>query len=633
MERWYWIELIGFDNEKEDYGVGDFLGRNVSTDGVSLLFSHIDFLFSEEAMLPETACSYFAHEYNKERRRQDWTRSQLKGLVDCLKNRGVKVFFATFDMTRAITDSEWLCRNSLGGTERLLNPIKPLATGGTVGDRIIERIDAVISFYGFDGLQLADGLSSARLSIENGDFSLALCLESGIKFPASQMSDEPTVYQKRRRWILKNKRYEWTVFLSEKWGEFYRKLFDKIEKPIMFNNAWTRDSFEALYRYGLDYNRCCIDKAFAVMIEDNSATRAITAREDEAGVEHTLADRAAFTYEYALMEQDIRLVTKGLKQITLTPISDTMEQWDAIRHCPTELSRSIVRRYNNFVYRGGFERTCDAPHYCLSDGVPSQDWQWLARQESYLIPTPDFIPGFVSVHNGASLYREVKNFIEGASSYGSLLLSSLFSSGLNIGATVDLSEVGIIDKAVCLLVTNLSAYSEEEKKTLEGTALPILAIGEDVSLNLPCSAKYEGKKVSAALYNTEITPNFGALAAVDRVKRRKKILHGEIWTEPLSCDRVDYAFYREMCRILNESFDLDRSLDEEVKVTSYISGEEKYILLSNDAYTYKLPTVTLSEEVESACALLKDKGYRVKVKEREITVRIPPRSVEIVKIS
>ena len=48
MDRWYWIELIGFDNEAEDFGVDAFLSRNVNTTGVSLLFAHIDFLFEQE---------------------------------------------------------------------------------------------------------------------------------------------------------------------------------------------------------------------------------------------------------------------------------------------------------------------------------------------------------------------------------------------------------------------------------------------------------------------------------------------------------------------------------------------------------------------------------------------------------
>ena len=100
MDRWYWVELIGFDNEAEDYGVEAFLSRNVSTTGVSLLFAHIDFLFHEGEELLPTACSYGGHEYNRERRRQVWTKTQLRGLVRQLHSRGIKVFFSCFDMTK-----------------------------------------------------------------------------------------------------------------------------------------------------------------------------------------------------------------------------------------------------------------------------------------------------------------------------------------------------------------------------------------------------------------------------------------------------------------------------------------------------------------------------------------------------
>ena len=365
MERFYWIELIGFDNEKADFGVQAFISRTVSITGVSLLFSHIDFIFDEEnETLSPRACSYFGHEYNKERKRQTWTRTQLKGLIFELKSRGIKVFLSSFDMTDNITDPDMRCYNASGKVEKLIYPIKPLKDGRSVGDLIIEKLKRAIEFYGFDGLQLADGLSSSRLSIENGDFSLPLCQGFPVKIPKALMKEGEEEYVKRRAFILKHARYKWTMYLKDLWADFYRKLFRSIKEPIFFNSTWTRDGFEALYRYGLDYTLCNPTGAYGIMVEENSATRAITNRLDEGGVEFPLEDRKRFTYEYWLMQQNIRIMTGGLKQISLTPISDTMEQWDAIRHCPTELSRAIVRRFNSFVYREGkFEVCCDAPHY------------------------------------------------------------------------------------------------------------------------------------------------------------------------------------------------------------------------------------------------------------------------------
>ena len=627
MERWYWIELIGFDNEAEDYGVGAFLSRTVSVTGVSLLFAHVDFVFSESEELADTACSYGGHEYNRERRRQKWTRTQLKGLVKTLQERGVKVLFSTFDLTETITDPAWRCFDRMGAPAKFINVLKEK---GSVGDRVIDAIARVIDEFGFDGLQLGDGLSSGRRPIENSDFTPQFCADSGIDIPKRLMTKE--AYIERREWILKNRRYEWMEYIADGWARFYRKLFDRINKPIMFNMAWTRDAFEALYRYGLDYRRCCIDKAFAIMIEENSATRAITAPVDESSVDHPLAARDIFTYEYALMQQNVKLFTDGLKQISLMPISDTQEQWDALRHCPTELVRATVRRYNNFVYRDGkFEACCNAPHYCLSDGIAAEDWRWLAKQESYRIPTPDFIDGFAAVINRSAIYSEVRSFCKKKSYYGSALLCELFAGGLNLSAQLELADAPDFDKAKCLVVTDLRGYTAEEKAVLAKAKLPIIAVGEDVELPIQKRACYKGKYISVAVYGDAPDIDLGVLAEFDRIVRAKKV-SGEKWTEFLSYPRIRHDFWRELCRLLNEAFGADRCDMPEVKANSFICGEEKYVILSNDLHTYCLPWVKTKSEIKEATAIMKERGYNVKLNGGDFCVRIPPRCVEIVKI-
>lgn len=631
MERWYWVELIGFDNESSDFGVSAYLERNQSTDGVSLLFAHVDFLFHEEELLLPTACSYYAHEYNCERRRQNWTKTQLRGLVRTLQSHGVKVFFSCFDKSDLITDPAYLCYGKGGTPSRYVCAIKPLAEG-TVGDVLIEKIHDVIAEYGFDGFQLADGLSSSRYSIENGDFSVSLCRASGISVPERLMGDDVQSYFARRAWILKNRRFAWTCFLADAWAVFYQKLFDRIDKPIFFNIAWARGPFEALYRYGLDYSRCQLDRAFAVMIEENSATRAITSAEDEGGVDlpHSVRDR--FPYEYALMQQQIKLHTGGLKQISLMPISDTLEQWDALRHCPTELQRAVVRRYNNFVwYDGRFTACADAPLYCLADGIPKEDWCRLAKDESYRVPPVDFADGFVGVYNADTLYAEVERFCRKKGYYGAALTEELIVGGLPVCAQLSLDDVPLFDRAKCLLVTDLNVYTEEQKRTLADAKLPILAVGEDVELPIQNGIRYTGKYMSVALYNATCTPDLTSLSSVERTVRALPTQHGEIWTEPLSYRHATQGFFQKLAQILSEAFSLDSTVSD-VKLTSYRCGNEKYVLLSNDRHTYSLPTVRCGHEIGLAHAVMKDRGYTVKCQDRCFTVRIPPRGVEIVKV-
>jgi hypothetical protein len=285
------------------------------------------------------------------------------------------------------------------------------------------------------------------------------------------------------------------------------------------------------------------------------------------------------------------------------------------------------------VYRdGGLEVSCDAPLYCLSDGVPGSDWRWLATQESYRIPTPDFIGGYAAICNTGSLYRELEHYCRRKSYCGSALHRELIAAGSSVSVQLTLDEAQGFNKASCLLVTDLASYTDADKEKLAKTRLPLLAIGEDVDLPIPASARYDGKYISVAIYNMDNAPALDSLSAFDSTKRAEKISHGEIWTEPLAYRRVDRGFFAELSRIMNEALSLDTSMTPSVKITSYRHGEDKYILLSNDAHTYTLATVDTREAIGSATALMKDTGYRVRISDTRFTVRIPPRGVEIVKL-
>ena len=91
-QKWYWIELIGFDKEQPDLGVEDFLSR-IPKDicGISLLLYTVDFVclhtgLAQEQPLPRAACSYGGHPYNEERKLQSWTNWELKRLIESLQD-------------------------------------------------------------------------------------------------------------------------------------------------------------------------------------------------------------------------------------------------------------------------------------------------------------------------------------------------------------------------------------------------------------------------------------------------------------------------------------------------------------------------------------------------------------------
>ena len=75
---------------------------------------------------------------------------------------------------------------------------------------------------------------------------------------------------------------------------------------------------------------------------------------------------------------------------------------------------------------------------------------------------------------------------------------------------------------------------------------------------------------------------------------------------------------------------MDRCHDPRIKVSSFAAEGERYLLLSSDHHTYCIPRVITADAVGQAEAILKDRGYRVQCEENAISVRIPPRSVELV---
>lgn len=170
-ERWIWIELIGFNNESADLGVGDYLDSTGFTPiAICLLIGSPDFVLSHagieaEQHLPAEYCSRAGHEFNQERKRQDWTNHQLRSLIQELHVRDVEVFLSTFaTYSRDPTHREWITdhrevlhvhKNS--GYAWALNCLSRLDDGSYFEDYFAHKMVETLQDYGFDGWHGADG--------------------------------------------------------------------------------------------------------------------------------------------------------------------------------------------------------------------------------------------------------------------------------------------------------------------------------------------------------------------------------------------------------------------------------------------------------------------------------------------
>ena len=169
VKNWHWIELIGFDNKSSDFGVESFLSRlSEQPEGVSLLFSHIDFVNDfdggdlERELLP-CDCSYSAHKYSAERERQVWTNFELKNLISQLHKHNVKVIFSIFNFFEYVADDgklvatsfckkhkELHCLNKDGKVyENSIHILKRFENGEYYEDYFIKKLVEVIKYYDF----------------------------------------------------------------------------------------------------------------------------------------------------------------------------------------------------------------------------------------------------------------------------------------------------------------------------------------------------------------------------------------------------------------------------------------------------------------------------------------------------
>ena len=512
-QKWYWIELIGFDRELPDLGVRSFLEK-VPQDicGVSLLLYTVDFVcmhtgLTQQRPLPRAACSYGAHPYNEERGLQNWTNFELKRLIDILHSHNIKVLLSFFDLHQyrgedgTQQDGDFVTahpelldfNSSCFMPSSNVNVLKRFQNGSYFRDYLVEKIHDVLLDYGFDGYQMADGLSSPRACIQSGNFQDDLVSQfldfSGLELPSHiclHCDNDRERHLERYTYLMQNHRYDYTLFLARQFEQFYRKMADmtsSLGRLLIVNNAWTRNPFEALVRYGIDYRSLCIDGVTALMLEDTGATMPIFSEMDQGGFRIPDEDRKYTNYAFFLTQLTIKAQAPQLTQLNMTPIKDTFEQWNLVDSMPLELEKMIIRRNNAYLTTGdGLQKVSAGAVYCLSDGLQKATWDRIHRHESFAqLPAPQRIMGFTALWNDDILHREVQRFIVNRSIPVNALLEKLMEKGVPIASVARIQELDQVNSA--LLAVHVELYGDAEREQLESyTQNPLVVLGYGIPL-------------------------------------------------------------------------------------------------------------------------------------------------------
>ena len=631
-----WIELIGFDNTQADYGVGDFLAKTgFVPDMVSFHLTSICFVLrhngmEEEYRLPAYACSYSGHEGNDDRHRQDWTNHQMAGLVKELQSRGIQVYISMFDFDSdpGLPDVKTYLEEhpELGvvtcydNHPPLIHVLNRFADGTPFETVYIRQLQAVIRDYGLDGIQIADGVSSPRLSLQDADYSAQTTdlffAENGIEKPA----DCDTIH-KTAEFIFRNHRKEWIAFYRRHWAAFMTNVITAIRETgakAAFNSAWTKGPVEAIYRYGTAYKAYEDAGADSFIVEDVAADLFFLSAEDNGfPMEHPR--RKFIHYEFASNMLQLRAHLPKLRLTPLCMIRDTLEQWDVLHHMPTAMQRAVAVNLNNYYIdeNGKFIPTTNGPHYCLGDGLKATDWDLLRMMwdNAYTENIQD-VKGVTVVWSDRKMERELDALIADRMWYNGKWTAELLSRGAAVHKITRVENLPAVTGPI--LVINPAFFAPEEMEAIKSyTGGEILYLG----------LAENGKVIFSGLPGREldVTPLHDVVDP-----------YGAIWTNTLTFMEIDPAFLADTAAYINRLADLPVITGDygACHINEVItSGTTSRLFIDNEEYWYATPTIRTSRKIRSLRYVTKPECYPVNRPDaNSFRIRVPGFGMDIVEV-
>ncbi len=653
-ERWLWIELIGFDKERPDFGVPAYLdSAGFVHDAVSLFVFNPDFVHTHDGVeadrvFPFDYCSYGGHPASYERRRQDWTRHQLLGLVDELRRHGIAVYFAVFDIF--VTD-EWI-----GGHPEVLHVTrdgqrissvcgwKRLADGSFYEDFFARQVGRVLRDYGFDGFHQADGYCHPRLTLWEGDYSEDMVEQfaaaTGVALPdglAAATGDRPEVIRARAAWIWRHARGEWISFYCDRIARFCRKVADAVHaegKRVVLNNALTRDPFQAMYRYGVDYRRLAAAGVDGFIIEMVAPGVTLGA---EGGLE------AAPHYDFQAMLLLVKSAVPALPLRCLNGVHDVHEQWDVLRHGPQLLEREIYCQSNLYRRSGGnLERCSVGPVVCLADGLQPHEWRWLRRWWDLAYSAePRRVFGATLLWSDRALDAQLEEFITTRRWTTHKLLYELLARGAPVYCAASVADLAAVDGPLLVLNPHL-VPGDELAAVLAYDRGPLILIGgRPPSLSEPGAAfedVHGPGQLFCGVYGA--APPVPSALPADEPEVPPEDVMGIVEPGPyfheLPFRRVSESFLAACAGVIADLCSPVRVLGraEVVRVQVLELGERLWrLLVGNDSPSYVVTQLDVGREIESVAVLTDFPGTPPAPDGSRFWLKLPPKGMVVLDVA
>ncbi|GGD83828.1 hypothetical protein [Paenibacillus nasutitermitis] len=668
-ERWIWIELIGFDNRESDFGVAAYLDTvGFIPESIFFLLYTPDFVHAHKGMesewqLPMEVCSYGARPYGKLHDRQEWTNFQLRSLVEELQKHGIDIYCSFFDIYQfhdgdTLRESTWCAAHpelyemrKTGKAFPAINPLKRFKDGSWYEDLFVQDLMRVMRDYGFDGYHGADGYTSPRLSLEVTDYSddmveqfitaTAVEIEAGFAAPCD---DNPLEMEQRADWIWNHRRLEWIRFHSERWGQLWDKIMSAIRqegKKAFLNTAWTRDPFEALYRYGVDYRRLADSGIDGFVVETVGASLSVGAGETEYEPDS----------EFMAMLLTIKAYVPDTMLICLNAIQDTNEQWDALSHAPTALERDIYSLSNLYLQdSSGISRCSGGFMACLGDGISRDGWNWISKRwDGGFDEEPQRIIGIPMVWSDQLLHHSLEDYSVSRQWPVHKYMTELISLGAPLHSIVNVKDIPQSDGPI--LVTLLHLLPDDELQSIldyrNGSSVLIGMMTERIS-RIPAIAEWRIDCEVNELFCV-IRDHYGAVAKAFTMERNADRVHLEVhqstptwikeginWLESLHFNPVSEEFLTSCVEGIIEQTNVPKVLRNETFIRTAVlemAPNRLRILISNLHINYKSAHLDVGHPIERITVLTDFPGVPVTPRGSEFSLYVPGRGIVMVELT
>lgn len=502
-----WVELIAFDVDSDDLGVDRYLADLAHTPvtlsllvySAAFLHEHVD--GADQTPLPVECTSYGARPIAARGPRQGWTQGQLRTLVGLLRDRGIAVLFAVFDLHGYPTDDgghalsrfgaenpELTVRDRDGQVRHgMINPLSRRSDGTLYADWFVSDLDRVLTYYGFSGWHAADGLTSTRLPLWVGDFGrdyVALFDERhpDLVPPDLLQSDDPAEVTARADLLWRRHRDTWINYHADRFAQLWSDAAAVVHQHggiVVANNGWTRDPFEALYRFGSDYDRMRSSGIDAIVLESSAGAIQLIESDGDDGV-------LAWILATALLA---RMHTGTIPLRPLIGVHDWYEGWDVIGDARALLQRDIWMLSTPRVVTGdGLSTRCvSGLLWCLADSLTPERWQWLESQREQLGPLvfPEE-PGPTLIYDHDALADQFTSFHRDRSATTGRLLTRLLRAGADLVRVSSPETTLTPDTPVVVLRGDLQPKAAAAARRHDSYAIVHVEAGEWVlSLSAP----------------------------------------------------------------------------------------------------------------------------------------------------